>query len=254
MDILCLIIKHPPRTEKGIVNYYDGLIIAYIDKIWYSKNMKNKLSVKKFWAGVIREYYGNVTKDMKIIGVAGEDERGIVAKMMFESLKKADMKAALLVGAEDFGLTRFNKFLSNAWKKGADYVVVSMSPKMVKKRLFEGIKMELLVVVGENGIKKAGEVMELKARKIVACSEDLEYENDFVGYGKGIGIRVRLGKVVEYKKGTEAELVIAGQKVVVATFLVGDKVGLAMAGVMAGATEMGIEVETVMEGISEVEE
>ena len=92
-----------------------------------SKSGKNKnggvrAGAQKVKAKLLKSYYGNPTKDMKLIAITGTTGKVIVAHYIHEILRASGEQVAVLASDKPFKMSVLHKFLSDAWKAGANYV------------------------------------------------------------------------------------------------------------------------------------
>ena len=87
-----------------------------------SKNKKGGLKARgqKLKAGILKSYYGNPMKDMKLIAITGTTGKVTVAHFVHEILRASGEQVAVLASDQPFKLGMLHKFLSDAWKAGGD--------------------------------------------------------------------------------------------------------------------------------------
>ena len=106
-----------------------------------SKNKKGGLKAKaqKMKAGILKSYYGNPMKDMKLIAITGTTGKTTVAHFVHEILRANGEQVAVLASDQTFKMGMLHKFLSDAWKAGANYVIVTVPAETLKNNVFHGL-------------------------------------------------------------------------------------------------------------------
>ena len=106
-----------------------------------AKNKKGglKSSRQKLKAKVLKSYYGNPMRDMKLVAITGTTGKVVVAHYVHEILKSAGEQVAVLASDQPFKMGMLHKFLSDAWKAGADYVVVTVPAEGLRDNTFYGL-------------------------------------------------------------------------------------------------------------------
>ena len=106
-----------------------------------SRNKKGGFGAKKqmMKAKLLKSYYGNPVKDMKLIAITGTTGKTTVAHYVHEILKAAGEQVAVLASDQPFKMGMLHKFLSDAWKAGANYVVVTMPAESLGDNVFYGL-------------------------------------------------------------------------------------------------------------------
>lgn len=105
-----------------------------------SKKTTNKTGKKpknnRLKAKFLSTYYGNPMKDMKLIAITGTTGKTEVAHLVHEILKEAGQPVAIFAAPAKFKMSALYKFLSEAWKAGANYVVVTAPIEAVNDGVF----------------------------------------------------------------------------------------------------------------------
>ena len=92
-------------------------------------------------------------KDMKLIAITGTTGKTTVAHYVHEILRAAEEQVAVLASDQPFKMQMLHKFLSDAWKAGANYVVVTVPAEDLRDNVFYGLPVEALVLPG--GLRSA---------------------------------------------------------------------------------------------------
>ena len=103
-----------------------------------NKNGGLKAQSQKLKARILKSYYGNPLKDMKLIAITGTTGKTIVAHFVHEILKATGEQVAVLASDQPFKIGMLHKFLSDAWKAGANYVVVTVPAEGLRDNVFYG--------------------------------------------------------------------------------------------------------------------
>lgn len=237
------------------------------------KNRKGGLKPKtqKLKAKLLKSYYGNPLKDMKLVAITGTTGATTVAHYVHEILRSANEQVAVLISDQEFKMSVLHKFLSDAWKAGANYVVVTVPPAGLQNNVFYGLPvyvaaMTNFVTAGlkdmtpEEYIECEKSLFSMKPGIVVLNKDDYNYETfaGFMGkertitYGQtGSDVKILNSKL--YPKGTEATLSISSDIVSVATFVPGETAVSYMACATAIATGLGITTNHIIDGIANYE-
>ena len=104
-----------------------------------NKNGGFKSKTQKIKAKLLKSYYGNPMKDMKLIAITGTTGKTTVAHYVHEILRAADEQVAVLASDQPFKMQMLHKFLSDAWKAGANYVIVTVPAETLRDNVFYGL-------------------------------------------------------------------------------------------------------------------
>ena len=207
-----------------------------------AKNKKGgvKASSQKIKARLLKSYYGNPLKDMKLIAITGTTGKTIVAHYVHEILKSAGEQVAVLASDQPFKMGMLHKFLSDAWKAGADYVIVTVPAEGLRDNIFYGLPVTVAAMTNfvtaglhdmepEEYLENEKTLFSKKPKIVVLNGDDLNYETfaefkgkkDTLVFGQsGADIKILNSKL--YPKGTEATLSIKSEIISVATFVAGE--------------------------------
>ena len=236
-----------------------------------SKNRNGglKSSIQKIKAKALKSYYGNPMKDMKLIAITGTTGKTIVAHFVHEILRTANEQVAVLASDQPFKISMLHKFLSDAWKAGANYVVVTVPVEGLRDNVFYGLPVEIAAMTNfvTAGLKdmepkeyldNEKTLFDMKPEIVVLNHDDINYDtfSEFKGKNKTItygqsstDIKILNSKL--YNGGTEATLSIKTDIVNVATFVPGETAVSYMACAAAVANALGINNEKIVDGIAE---
>ena len=236
------------------------------------KNKKGGLKTKaqKMRARLLKSYYGNPAKDMKLIAITGTTGKVVVAHYVHEILKSAGEQVAVLASDQPFKIGMLHKFLSDAWKAGANYVVVTVPAEGLRDNVFYGLPISVAAMTNfvatssfsdmspEEFIDNEKTLFDMNPEIVVLNHDDLNYPafQEFKGKKKTItfgqtssDIKILNSKL--YTKGTEATLSVNSEVVTMATFVPGEMAVSYMAGATAIASSLGVSTERIIEGIAE---
>ena len=240
-----------------------------------SKKSKQSLKTKVQHARskLLSSYYGNPIRDMKLICITGSSGKSITAHFTHEILKAAGEHVAILASEKEFKLKTLHKFFADAWKAGANYVVVTAPPECLNKNVFYNLPIEVAALTNyldsslttktpEEYIKSGKTLFSMSPKNIVLNSDDL-YFSDFqvfsgkektYTYGKNFHSTLRIENSTLYKKGVEATLSLGSSFFTVASFLTGEPIISYMACAAAIAASLNIDNPIIAEGIANYEE
>jgi len=237
------------------------------------KNKKGgvKAGSQKLKAKVLKSYYGNPLKDMKLIAITGTTGKVVVAHYVHEILKATGEQVAVLASDQPFKMGMLHKFLSDAWKAGANYVVVTVPAEGLRDNVFYGLPVTVaamtdFVTAGladmnpEEYLENEKTLFDMKPEIVVLNHDDLNYDTfeEFKGSKKTItfgqssaDVKVLNSKL--YAKGTEATISINSEIINVATFVTGETAVSYMACAVAIASGLEIDNAKIIDGIAEYE-
>ena len=236
-----------------------------------SKNKKGGLKSgrQKLKARMLKSYYGNPLKDMKLIAITGTTGKVTVAHFVHEILRSTGEQVAVLASDQPFKMGMLHKFLSDAWKAGANYVIVTVPAEGLRDNVFYGLPvhtaaMTNFVTAGlsdmtpEEYVENEKTLFDMKPEVVVLNYDDTNYEkfSEFKGSKKTItyGLSSADVKILNsklYAKGTEATLSIKSEIIPVATFVPGETSVSYMACAAGIAEGLGISSDHIIDGIAE---
>ena len=234
-----------------------------------NKNGGLKSGRQKLKAKVLKSYYGNPLKDMKLIAITGTTGKVTVAHFVHEILKASGEQVAVLASDQPFKMGMLHKFLSDAWKAGANVVVVTVPAEGLRDNIFYGLPVHVAAMTNfvtaglsdmepEEYLDNEKTLFDMKPEHVVLNHDDINYETfaNFKG-SKGtltFGISSSDVKILNsklYAKGTEATVSLQSEIVTLATFVPGETAVSYMACAAAIATSMGVSNDKIIDGIAE---
>lgn len=237
------------------------------------KNKKGgfKSGSQKFKAKLLKSYYGNPMKDMKLIAITGTTGKVTVAHFVHEILKSTGEQVAVLASDQPFRIGMLHKFLSDAWKAGANYVIVTVPAEALRDNVFYGLPVMIAAMTNfvtaglrdmepTEYLENEKTLFDMKPEIVVLNHDDLNYDvfADFKGTNKTItfgqsssDVKVLNSKL--YTKGTEATISMNSEVITVASFLPGETTASYMACATAIASSLDIKTENIIDGIAEYE-
>ena len=236
-----------------------------------SKNKKGglKASSQKIKAKVLKSYYGNPMRDMKLIAITGTTGKTTVAHYIHEILKATGEQVAVLASDQPFKIGMLHKFLSDAWKAGANYVIVTVPAEGLRDNVFYGLPVTVAAMTNfvtaglndmdpEEYLENEKTLFDMKPEIVILNHDDLNYETfeEFKGTKKTVtfgqssaDVKVLNSKL--YSKGTEATLSIKSEIINAATFVPGETAVSYMACAAAIAYALKIDNEKIIDGLAE---
>lgn len=243
------------------------------ESVTKSKNKKGGVSARKqkIKAKLLKSYYGNPIKDMKLIAITGTTGKTVVAHYVHEILKATGEQVAVLASDQPFKMGMLHKFLSDAWKAGANYVIVTVPAEGLRNNVFYGLPVEVAAMTNfvtagledmtpEEYVETEKTLFDMKPNMVVLNHDDLNYDAfaDFKGAKKtidfgmtGTGVKILNSKL--YAKGTEATLSIHSEIITAASFIPGETTVSYMACAVAIGVALGIDTEKILDGIANYE-
>lgn len=233
-----------------------------------NKNGALKEGAQKLRAKLLSTYYGKPIKDMKLIAITGSVGKCTVAHYVHEILNAAGEQVAVLASDAPFKTAMLHKFLNDAWKAGANYVIITTPATSLKNNVFYGLPVYIAAMTNfvtsslkdmtkEEFIASEKNLFSMKPDHVILNADDTNYDDfkDFHGkkttlsYGQSSS-EVKLLSSKLYKHGTEAKLSIDGEFLTTATFIPGETSASYMACATAIARTMNISNNKILEGIA----
>ena len=238
-------------------------------KSWKNRNCGVRAGAQKVKAKLLKSYYGNPAKDMKVIAITGTTGKVIVAHYVHEILRTSGEQVAVLASDQPFKMSMLHKFLSDAWKAGANYVIVTVPAEGLRDNIFYGLPVNVAAMTNfvtaglhdmepEEYLENEKTLFDMKPEVVVLNSDDLNYDT-FAGFKGGketivfgqSGADVKILNSKLYPKGTEATLSLKSEVISVATFITGETAVSYMACAAAIASGLGISTDGIIDGIAE---
>ena len=238
-----------------------------------SKNKKGGLKAQgqKLKAGILKSYYGNPIKDMRLIAITGTTGKVTVAHYVHEILRAAGEQVAVLASDQPFKMGMLHKFLSDAWKAGANIVIVTIPADTLRDNVFYGLPIQIAAMTNfvtsslkdmtpEEYLEDEKTLFDMEPECVILNHDDANYETfakfkgtkDTMDYGiTGSDVKILSSKL--YPKGTEATLSVKSEIISVATFVPGETAVSYMALATAIAKALNIDNDTIAEGIANYE-
>lgn len=233
----------------------------------------NKTSLKtraeRAKAKLLSSYYGNPTRDMKVICITGSTGKTIVAHFVHQILTASGKQTAIFASDKPIKTAVLHKFFSDAWKAGSSCVVVTSPATSLKHNVFYGLPIQVAALTDfvpsslkdlttEEYLEEKATLFKMKPEIVVLNQDDLYYQDfaEFSGtkntttYGTNRSCNIRIENTKLYKKGVEANLAYGSSRFTVASFLTGEPIASYMACAAAIATALGISSDTIAEGIA----
>ncbi len=235
------------------------------------KSGKIKKNAQKVKAKLLKSYYGNPAKDMSLIAITGTTGKVTVAHYVHEILRAAGEQVAVLASDQPFKISMLHKFLSDAWKAGANYIIVTVPAEGLRDNVFYGLPISVAAMTNfvtaglndmtpEEYIDTQKTLFDMHPDVVVLNSDDKNYDtfSHFMGKSKTIvygqtsaDIKILNSKL--YPKGTEATLSVNSEIMSVATFVAGETSASYMACAVAIADAIGVAPQSIIDGIAEYE-
>lgn len=238
-----------------------------------AKNKKGGMKGRsqRIKARLLRSYYGNPTKDMKLIAITGTTGKTTVAHFVHEILRATGEQVAVLASDQPFKMGVLHKFLSDAWKAGANYVIVTVPAEGLRDNVFYSLPVHIAAMTNfvtaglkdmtpEEYIEDEKTLFDMKPEIVVLNHDDVNYDafkefkgtKNTINYGMtGSDVKILNSKL--YSKGSEATLSIHSEIVTVASFIPGEVAVSYMASAVAIGVALGIDIEKIIDGIANYE-
>ena len=220
-------------------------------------------------AKFLSSYYGNPVRDLKLICITGTTGKSTVAHFVHEILRAAGQHVAVLASDSEIKVGALHKFISEAWKAGASYVVVTAPADSLKNNFFYGLPVNVAALTDfvpanldaptvADFLASETTLFKMNPKIVILNEDDAHYPDfsHFIGkesnytYGTTRTSTIRIDRAKLYKKGVEADLSIGSSRFTVASFLTGEPVISYMACAAAIATALHVSTEVIAEGIA----
>ena len=236
-----------------------------------NKNGGAKIHTQKIKAKLLKSYYGNPMRDMKLIAITGTTGKTTVAHFIHEILRASGEQVAVLASDQPFKMGMLHKFLSDAWKAGANYVVVTVPAEGLRDNVFYGLPIAVAAMTNfvtaslsdmepKEYLEHETTLFDMSPEIVVLNHDDINYDifSEFKGKKKTFtyGITSADVKVLNsklYTKGTEATLSVDSEVMTVASFVPGETAVSYMACAVAIARALELNKEAIIDGLAEYE-
>lgn len=234
--------------------------------------------------------YGHPARHLKVIAVTGTNGKTTTVNFINEILKEAGFKTAMFSTAlieldgrkkvNDLNATvtttgRMQRFFRAAKKAKVDYVVMEFPSHAIDQHKLDTVPVEVAVMTNLTqdhlDYHKTMDHYAATKAKLFACepnyivlNRDDEWYSFFnqysagihkITYGKDEDAEAKIDKVNLYRKGTEAFITIDHQtKLELATNLPGEFNAYNMVAAATVAYVLGIKLESIQEGVANLEE
>lgn len=228
-----------------------------------------KKSSQKLKARLLKSYYGNPAKDMKVVAITGTTGKMVVAHYVHEILRAAGKQVAVLASDQPFKMGMLHKFMSDAWKAGADYVVVTVPAEGLRDNIFYGLPVTVAAMTNfvtaglrdmepKEYLDNEKTLFDMKPEIVVLNGDDINYDtfSEFRGSKETVifgqtAADVKILNSKLYPKGTETTLSIKSDIITVATFVTGETAVSYMTCAAAVAKGLGLSSDNIIDGIAE---
>lgn len=220
-------------------------------------------------ARLLDTYYGHPIKDMKLICITGTTGKTTVAHFVHEILNAAGQRVAVLASDDDIKVGTLHKFFSDAWKAGAEYVVVTAPAASLEKDAFYGLPIHVAALTdyipagldtpSAKEFTAAESTLFQMQPEIVVLNRDDAYYHDFrdfagtkatITYGSDYSSDIQIESSKLYKKGSEAHLNLSGERFTVASFLSDQPAIHYMAAAAAIAAALKLAPDHIIDGLA----
>ena len=228
---------------------------------------KNRMT--KMRAKLLDAYHGHPLKDMKLVAITGTTGKVEVAHFVHEILRAAGQPVAIMASESNIKVSSLHKFLSKAWKAGANYVVVTAPAEALASDVFYNLPVHVAAITNymdasiaetpvDDYVDAGKTLFDMEPDFVILNRDDKHYPElqAFAGqqgtltYGRDRFSNIQIEDSMLYKKGVEAELAIGTTRFTVASFLTGEPVVSYMAAAAAIADALHITPEKISEGIA----
>lgn len=228
-----------------------------------------KSKFRKVKSKFLNSYYGHPIKDMKLICITGSAGKSITAHFLHEILRTASQHVAILASDSEIKPSILHKFFADAWKAGANYVIVTAPAESLQKDVFYELPIHVAALTNfldpslssptpQEFLKNSSTLFEMSPEIVVLNTDDLYYQ-DFshysgkqqtLTYGHTPTANLRIETSTLYKKGVEATFSLGSSCFTAASFLAGEPIVSYMACAATIATALHIDTSVIAEGLA----
>lgn len=233
---------------------------------------KKHLSLGRAKVKLLSAYYGHPAKDLRLICITGSTGKATVAHFVYEILRAAGQPVQILASDGEIKPTTLHKFLNDAWKAKATYVVITAPASALEADTFFGLPIHTAALtdfipsgLGDPSAKQylaaKASLFAMNPQNIILNRDDINYpafsefhgQNATLTYGTSSDSDLRIERHQLYKKGSEANLSFDRRLFNVASFLPGEPTVSYMACAAAIATTLNLSPDIIAEGIANYE-
>lgn len=266
-----------PDDKADIANIYDNQAISENSqkeqkskKATKNGKTKRKLTKNRIKAKILSTYYGHPARDMKLIVVTGMTGKTTVANFIHHIIGEAGERVAVLASESEIKTGMLHKFLSDAWKAGANYVVVTAPAESLEDDLFAELDVFAAVLTDyipshineptAAEYEAADDTLFDMGPSFVVLNRDDKHYDEFkktfkgergtITYGENTEADVVIESSKLYKMGSEANLRYEGKRFTIASFLNKQTDVSYMACATALGLLIGADTESIENGIA----
>ena len=218
--------------------------------------MKPK-GTSKLKAKLLSVYYGNPAKDMKLIVIAGEGKVA-VSHFVHEILRASGEQVAVFASNQFFKMSVLHKFLNDAWKAGANFVVITAPLETLQSGVFADLPIHIAAATEFTDDFTINDIFKLAPKTAVLPYNNSKLpelketigESKTVTFGRTTDCDVKTLKSKLYRRGSEATLMIGSEIINPATFLPGEAAINQMALATAISHALELKTDAILDGIA----
>ena len=257
----------PYEEDKINYNTFSQFVVQFRQII--NSGGKMSLSGNKLQAKFFDIYYGHPARELKLICVTGSTGKSTVARLTHEILTAAGLKSAVLASDSTIKTRQLHRFLSDAWKAGNTYAIVTAPATSLSSNVFYGLPItvaaltdfvpsSLSALTPEEYLASKTSLFAMQPETVILNRDDANYSefSKFAGtkqtltYGHDDDCSLVITNSQLYKKGTEASLTYGRKDFTVASFLTGEPSVSYMAAAAAIACALHVAPASIEEGIA----
>ena len=263
-----------PDDKADIANIYDNQAISEgpkkAKKSKKTSKNKKKLTKNRLKAKILGTYYGHPARDMKLIVVTGTTGKVTVANFIHQIITEAGERSAVLASESELKSGMLHKFISDAWKAGANYIIATAPAESLEDDLFAELDIFAAVLtdyvpsrIGDLAAKEYetldNTLFDMAPTFVILNRDDKSYddfkatfkgEKDTITFGEDLDSDVTIESSKLYKMGSEARLNYKGKHFTVASFLNKQTDVSYMACAAALGLIIGTDTEAIENGIA----
>lgn len=212
-------------------------------------------------AKLINARYGNPTGVVRIIAVTGAYGKTTTACLVEALLKESGRSVITFLNDlrdKEDAAAWLPRELKKAKQNGVDFCILEITPDLMASGALIGLSFDTVVVTSQSA--EADTLLE-QAVNYAVVPDDYQgamlaiAEHQIISFGEQDAAEAKIDETTLYRKGTEVKLTIDHHtSLTVATHLVGKANAFNVAAAIATAYVLGVALDTVEEGIAQLEE
>ena len=225
------------------------------------------LGKARAWVAAFK--HRNPTKSIKLIAIAGPYGKTTTALLLTEILRESRYSVVTMTNQGvfhdgiqlpdeyDTSAEVAQKQLAYARSKKVDFVIIEVSPALMKTQVLPTLTLEMSLITGENDTARTllGQTVEYT---VVPSGLDMSGQavapHQAISFGDDVTAEAQIKQVTLLRRGTEIELIVDHQtKFDLATYLIGKANVRNVAAAVSAAYVLAADMSTLQDGVARLE-